>query len=119
MKLHEKAKELGVKSVDLIKHLSDLGNEIKSPNQILSDEQLKQVESFKSSSEPINLSIKPEMAIMVTKSHEVIVFEVVINDERQEVMKILEKKPFPNKHQAYAFVEYTIGMMEMGVLNYQ
>ena len=121
MKLHEKAKELGVKTGDLLRYLQDADYEIKSPNQLLTDEQLlaanKIIDAPESSAYNAVISDKTVLAIEMG-GNQVILKRVYYKGDKVVLSDVLEtSRVFPNATQMYMQVEYLLSRIELGDYN--
>lgn len=119
MKLHEKAKELGVKAKDLIKYLNDAGSDIRSPNQELSD--IEVVDADNMISMPASkafVATTSMLAVMLVSDKIVEIRRVQVDSDSNIVSsEILETKSFPSSAQAFAHSLYCINRIQMGVFN--
>jgi hypothetical protein len=116
MKLHEKAKELGVKAKDLIAYLNDGGANIKSPNQELSAEESSQANKLvEMPSSKNHVRGKVFTSVGVSNDNEVILFRTeVMSEGTMPNVFLLEKRKFPSRAQAFAHLEYLLSLVEMG-----
>lgn len=120
MKLHEKAKELGVKSTDLIKFLNDSGEEVKSPNQELTDNQLQMSDIMVTMPASQTFSGKSRTVISVCfgEDNKLQLLRLKINDNGHvELLEKLEEKDLPSKTQMFAHAEYIVSKVELGNYN--
>jgi hypothetical protein len=116
MKLHEKAKELGVKAKDLITFLNDGGATIKSPNQELTESESNQANKLiELPSSKNHVKGKIFTSVGVSNDNEVVLFRTeVVGEGQMPKVYLLEKRKFPSRAQAFAHIEYLLSLIEMG-----
>ena len=113
MKLHEKAKELGVKAKDLIKYLNDAGSDIRSPNQELTDIEVLDANNMISSPESKNFKQDTdEVVLTVSKDRVKGVFKVSLSLPSAGGLKVLEVER-PSRVQAFAEAELMVARAEL------
>ena len=124
MKLHEKAKELGVKAKDLIKYLNDAGFDIRSPNQELSDNEITASNNLLSSPESKHFDNEAleitnnSLAISLDKDTNTLkLMRLGLSKDNQVVTSsVMQEKKFPSTVQMFAEAEYILAQIELGTL---
>ena len=112
MKLHEKAKQLGIKTSELTKHLQSKGHDIKSPNQTLSEQHLIDADLSSTQQEVV---IKDTMfSVAVTSDNKAKLFKIAETSNGVEVLEVVKEEAFPNKHQAFMRLNYWLQKIELG-----
>lgn len=116
-KVHEIATELNIKTNDLLAFLKHHGQAIKSPNQILNDEQVSLARSFS----PIEVIAEKELETIYlsgVKTHSRDKVEAVCVKMLSDFSKaeVIFSKEFPNKAQALMEVEYINDRLDTGAL---
>jgi hypothetical protein len=112
-KLSDKARELGVKSTDLIAKLKEAGYDFKNPNAILSKEALQFLEFEEDLIIKTELKDSIEQAIVVPTNSgkfEVIKFLVNTNFQTQEISRVV----FDSRIRAYYELNYLVSRYEQG-----
>jgi hypothetical protein len=128
MKLHEKAKELGMKTNKLIKLLQEKGYDVTSFNQNLTEEE------EAACGAPVALPLKMEVEFDTSKAfntvlvvplddvskgpntlHEVVFVRMFAVDDSFEVLDVLGRKTFPNKAQANMRAQENLSRINNGL----
>ena len=113
MKLHEKAKELGVKAKDLIKYLNDAGSDIKSPNQELTEIEVFDANNMISSPESKNFKQETdEVVIRINKDKTKGTYKVSLEMVSKGGLTLTEVDR-PSRVQAFHEAEIMVARAEM------
>ena len=128
MKLHEKAKELGVKSQELIKFLQERGHTISSFNQNLSEDEdadsngiVSVVDAKLEAEFDTKLTFDTVLVVPlkagngINDLHEVVLLKMFVNGDKFEVLNIIARKTLPNRAQASMIANQNLARINSGL----
>jgi hypothetical protein len=129
MKLHEKAKELGIKTTALIKILQEKGHDVSGFNQNLTEEQeadcgipqetqpLRMEAQFDDAKAFTTVLVVPVVAgdTRPNSLHEVVFVRMFAVEDSFEILDILDRKTFPNKPQANLKAQENLARINNGI----
>jgi hypothetical protein len=112
VKISDKARELGIKTADLIARLRDAGYDYKTPNSILSSDALQYLDLEEELVSKPFIEDSIEQAVVVPKDGKFILIKFFINHkfESQEISRI----EFDSKVRAYYELNYLVSRYEQG-----
>ena len=112
VKISDKARELGIKTSDLIARLKDAGYDYKTPNSILSSDALQYLDIEEEMMSKPFIEDSIEQAVVVPKDGKFILIKFFINHkfESQEI----SRTEFDSKVRAYYELNYLVSRYEQG-----